>query len=66
MNLICDNLLVTSFAMEQRVATIEMLDEVCADLRLEWPGGNRDRRGRSRYGMGEEHFPESPVSARGD
>jgi general secretion pathway protein A len=66
MNLICDNLLVTAFAMEQRVVTIEMLDEVSTDLRLEWPGGNRDRRGRSRSGMGEEHFPESPVPARGD
>src|SRR5579884_2551338 len=31
-NLICDNLLVTAFAMEQRVATEEMLDEVCHDL----------------------------------
>jgi general secretion pathway protein A len=62
-NLICDNLLVTTFAMEQRVATIEMLDEVCQDLRLEWPGGNRDRRGRGRY---EEHYPEAPISIRGE
>lgn len=62
-NLICDNLLVTTFAMEQRVATIEMLDEVCQDLRLEWPGGNRDRRGRGRY---EEHYPEHPLSLRGE
>ncbi len=65
-NLLCDNLLVTTFAMEQRVATIQMLDEVCQDLRLEWPGGNRDRRGRSRFGMGEEHYPEAPVSIRGE
>src|SRR6185503_14524733 len=36
-NLICDNLLVTAFAMEQKVATVAMLDEVCQDLRLEWP-----------------------------
>ena len=35
-----------------------MLDEVCRDLRVEWPGGNRDRRGRSRYGLGEEEIPE--------
>jgi general secretion pathway protein A len=60
-NLICDNLLVTAFAMEQRVATFEMLEEVCQDLRLDYPG--RDRRGRSRYPMGEE-FPETPVSVR--
>ena len=63
-NLICDNLLVTCFAMEQRAATLEMLEEVSQDLRLEWPG-NRERRGRSRYGPAvEEQYPgESlPVS----
>lgn len=65
-NLLCDNLLVTAFAMEQRVASAGMLDEVCQDLRLEWPGSARDRRGRSRYSLGEEHFPEAPVSIRGD
>jgi general secretion pathway protein A len=37
-NAICDNLLLTAFAMEQKAATLEMLDEVSADLRLEWPG----------------------------
>src|SRR3954447_13153424 len=58
-NLLCDNLLVTTFAMEQRTSTIEMLDEVCQDLRLEWPGSNRERRGRSRYGMGEEQYTEA-------
>jgi general secretion pathway protein A len=63
-NLICDNLLVTAFAMERKTATLEMLDEVCQDLRLEWPGSGR--RGRSRYGMEEEHqFPDAVV-ARGD
>lgn len=65
-NLLCDNLLVTAFAMEQRTATIEMLNEVCQDLRLEWPGSNRDRRSRSRYGMTEESFPEPGISVRGD
>src|SRR5579884_3517238 len=65
-NLLCDNLLVTAFAMEQRTTTIEMLNEVCQDLRLEWPGSNRDRRGRSsRYGM-EEPYPQTPLSLRGD
>ena len=65
-NLICDNLLVTAFAMERKKCTLEMLDEVCQDLRLEWPGSNRDRRGtRSRYGMEEDHFPDS-IAARGD
>lgn len=38
-NAVCDNLLLTAFAMESRVATPEMLDEVTADMRLEWPGG---------------------------
>jgi hypothetical protein len=39
-NAICDNLLLTAFAMESRVATLEMLDEVTADMRLEYPGRN--------------------------
>ncbi len=65
-NLLCDNLLVTAFAMEQRVATIDMLDEVSQDLRLEWPGSNRDRRGRPRYIATEERYPETPLSVRGD
>ncbi len=37
-NAVCDNLLLTSFAMESKVATAEMLDEVSNDLRLDWPG----------------------------
>ena len=39
-NAICDNLLLTAFALESRVATLEMLDEVTADMRLEYPGHN--------------------------
>ena len=35
-NSVCENLLLTAFAMEQKVASEEMLDEVSADLRLEW------------------------------
>ncbi len=64
-NLLCDNLLVTAFAMEQRVATLEMLDEVCHDLRLEWPGSNRGR-ARSRYGMTEDDMQETPTPTLGD
>jgi general secretion pathway protein A len=63
-NLLCDNLLVTAFAMEERIASVEMLNEVCQDLRLEWPGSSRERRGRSRYEMAEEHYPEAPISLR--
>src|SRR5439155_19290395 len=37
-NAVCDNLLLTAFASESKVATMEYLDEVSADLRLEWPG----------------------------
>ncbi len=37
-NVVCDNLLLTAFAMAEKVATLEMLDEVSADLRLDWPG----------------------------
>lgn len=37
-NAICDNLLLTSFAMESKTASLEMLDEVSEDMRLEWPG----------------------------
>ena len=39
-NAIFDNLLLTAFAMESRVATLEMLDEVTTDLRLDYPGKN--------------------------
>ena len=36
-NAICDNLLLTAFAMESKVADLEMLDEVTADMRLDYP-----------------------------
>jgi general secretion pathway protein A len=36
-NGVCDNLLLTAFAMETKVCTIEMLDEVSADMRLDYP-----------------------------
>ena len=47
-NAICDNLLLTCFAAETKVATMEFLDEVSADLRLEWPG-RRPYRNRQDY-----------------
>ena len=40
-NSVCDNLMLTSFAMESRQVNVEMLEEVSRDLHLEWPGGNR-------------------------
>ena len=38
-NSICDNLLLTAFAMESKVTTPEMLDEVTADMHLEYSSG---------------------------
>jgi general secretion pathway protein A len=49
-NAVCDNLLLTAFAMETRVATMEMLDEVTSDMRLEYPGRNPFR--------AESNYPE--------
>lgn len=62
-NAICDNLLLTAFAMETKVANLEMLDEVSKDMRLEWPG-SRPRGQRSRHA--EESFEQSPFYSRGD
>lgn len=45
-NSLCDNLLLTAFALETKVTSIEMLDEVCLDLRLSWPGMPRHSRAK--------------------
>ena len=37
-NAVCDNLLLTAFALESKTATLAMLDEVTSDMRLEYPG----------------------------
>lgn len=37
-NIICDNLLLTAFAMGSKIVTPAMLDEVTADMRLQPPG----------------------------
>jgi general secretion pathway protein A len=42
-NAVCDNLLLTAFALETRECKVEMLDEICQDMRLEWPGSRRAR-----------------------
>jgi general secretion pathway protein A len=36
-NGVCDNLLLTAFAMETKVCTTQMLDEVSSDMRLDYP-----------------------------
>ena len=63
-NGICDNLLLTCFALEARVATPEMLDEVSTDMRLEWQG--RRPRGRSRYGGQQLEEAEPSFFSQGD
>jgi general secretion pathway protein A len=56
-NAICDNLLLTCFAMESKVAVVDMLDEVSKDMRLEWPG-RRPRGDRTHYNL--ETYEETP------
>lgn len=36
-NAICDNLLLTSFALESKTTSLEMLNEITADMRLDYP-----------------------------
>jgi general secretion pathway protein A len=59
-NAVCDNLLLTCFALEAKVATLEMLEEVSRDMRLEWPG-RRPRGERVHYSEG---FQEAPFYTR--
>ena len=56
-NAICDNLLLTCFAVEGREANVEMLDEVSKDMRLDY-AGRRPRGERSRYSR--ETYQEAP------
>jgi general secretion pathway protein A len=62
-NAVCDNLLLTAFADANKVTTAEMLDTVCDDMRLEWPG-RHSRGNRSRFAGGP--LEETPTSYRGD
>jgi general secretion pathway protein A len=50
-NAFCDNLLLTSFADASKIATLEMVEDVSSDMRLEWPG-RHSRSNRSRYADG--------------
>jgi len=64
-NAICDNLLLTAFAMETRKATIEMLDEVTADMRLEYPAARPpERTFHSDPAYPERVFRQSPTRSR--
>jgi len=62
-NALCDNLLLTAFADASKTTTIEMLDDVSADMRLEWPG-HHSRGQRSRYV--DETLEETPFFQRRD
>jgi hypothetical protein len=48
--------------MESKAASMEMLDEVTADMRLEWPG---KRPYRSHAGYAGEPLKERPYYSRG-
>jgi general secretion pathway protein A len=61
-NNICDNLLLNCFAVETKVATFGLLDEVTSDMRLEWPGG---RPQLQRRGL-EDSYRQTPFYGRGD
>jgi general secretion pathway protein A len=62
-NGICDNLLLTAFALETNSCTVDMLDEVTADMRLEWPGRRLRVRGG---GLAEEAFRQAQVYSRAE
>ena len=62
-NALCDNLLLTAFALEQRVANLDMLDEVCDDMRLEWPS---KRVAVARTRLRDRSAAESPFFSPGD
>ena len=62
-NAVCDNLLLTAFADGSKVATRDMLDAVCDDMRIEWPG-RLPRGNRSRFQGGP--LEETPTSYRAD
>ena len=53
-NGICDNCMLTAFAAEQHQVSMETLEEVSNDMRLEW-AGRRTRAARREYDMPLEH-----------
>jgi len=61
-NAVCDNVMLTAFASETKVATMDFLDEVTTDLRLEWPG-RRPYRPHTDFSDGAGHH--EPQYSRG-
>lgn len=53
-NGICDNCMLTAFAAEQHYVSMETLEEVSNDMRLEW-AGRRSRSARREYDSPLEH-----------
>lgn len=62
-NALCDNLLLTAFALECKVVTREILDEVTQDMRLDWRG---DQPFRPQADFTEKSLRERRYSTRGD
>src|SRR5579871_5221935 len=62
-NAVCDNLLLTCFALETKHATMDMVDEVSKDMRLEG-SGRRSRSSRSRYA--DSPYEQAQSSSLGD
>ena len=56
-NAVCDNLLLTAFAMECKRATLAMLDEVTADMRLDYPGNSSSEATRRRADQSQPLYP---------
>lgn len=56
-NALCDNLLLTAFALESKETTVEMLDEICQDMRLEWPGHRLHQLSEPEFSAGSAEHP---------
>ena len=63
-NAICDNLLLTAFALESHTATLDMLEEVTSDMRLEWPG--RRLRSQRSETYADDPYEQPTTYNRGD
>jgi len=62
-NAMCDNLLLTAFALETKTITHAMVDEVTGDMRLQWPG---QRPFRPEPGYAERSLRERRLFTPGD
>jgi general secretion pathway protein A len=62
-NALCDNLMLTAFALESKTVNMEMLNEVTSDMRLEFPG---QRPFRPQPDFSERAIREKHLFTRGD